>query len=473
MLPHERQPETGGHASSRSNTLLAANAAVSFRLRIAVMTESRSFGARTPVDFRPHLLHKIATRCVWLAAAVTAITPYFTASGADSPARPNFVIILADDFGYECVRANGGTSYRTPELDRLAVTGMRFEHCYVQPLCTPTRVQLMTGLYNVRNYITFGQMDPNAVTFAQLLKRAGYATCIAGKWQLGRDSTLPKRFGFDEYCLWQHLRRPPRYANPGLEINGVEKDFTGGQYGPDLVSDYACDFITRHEDGPFFLYYPMMLTHAPFQPTPDSSDWDPKAMGETVNRAPKHFADMVAYMDKLVGRVITRLDDLRIRDRTLILFVGDNGTGRGVRSMMGDRVVIGGKGSTTVSGMHVPLIANWPGKIPAGRVSQDLIDSTDFLPTLCDAGGAIPPFPLDGHSFYRQLLGERDASHVELLLVFPAGRTATGVCIQSDVPAGSRRHICSFRQLHRDQAAEPLPSRHRVCRRAPIAGDRT
>jgi arylsulfatase A len=321
--------------------------------------------------------------------------------------RPNIILILADDLGYETIGANGGISYRTPALDRLAATGVRFTRCYVQPLCTPTRAQLMTGRYNIRNYINFGNMDPRAVTFGNLLQQAGYATCMTGKWQLGQDLDLPKKFGFDEYCLWQHTRRPPRYANPGLEINGVRKDFTNGEYGPDLVNDYALDFITRKKAGPFFLYYPMMLTHAPYQPTPDSPDWDPKAQGEQVNTAPKHFGDMVAYMDKLVGKLVAQLDALGLRDNTLLLFVGDNGTGRGTRSMMGDRVVIGGKGTTTDTGMHVPLIASWPGKITSGRVCADLVDSTDFLPTLLQAAGVTTPagLQLDGRTFLPQILG--------------------------------------------------------------------
>jgi arylsulfatase A len=249
-------------------------------------------------------------------------------------------------------------------------------------------------------------MDPQAVTFGNLLKQAGYATCIAGKWQLGQDLGLPKKFGFDESCLWQHTRRPPRYANPGLEINGVEKNWANGEYGPDLVNDYALDFITRKKDGPFFLYYPMMLTHAPYQPTPDSRDWDPKAQGEQVNIDAKHFADMVAYMDKLVGKLVARLDSLGIRDNTLLVFVGDNGTGRGTRSMMGDRLVIGGKSLTTDAGMHVPLIASWPGKVTGGTVCSDLVDSTDFLPTILDAAGVAPPgLKLDGRTFLPQVLG--------------------------------------------------------------------
>ena len=272
-----------------------------------------------------------------LFAVVALLAVPSAALHAAAASKPNIILILADDLGYETIGANGGTSYRTPHLDKLAATGVRFTHCFVQPLCTPTRVQLMTGRYNVRNYISFGNMDPQAVTFGNLLQQAGYATCITGKWQLGQDLGLPKKFGFDEYCLWQHTRRPPRYANPGLEINGVEKNWTKGEYGPDLVNDYALDFITRKKDGPFFLYYPMMLTHAPYQPTPDSRDWDPKALGEQVNTDAKHFADMVAYMDKLIGRLVARLDELGIRDNTLLVFVGDNGTGRGTRSMMGDQ----------------------------------------------------------------------------------------------------------------------------------------
>jgi arylsulfatase A len=342
-----------------------------------------------------------------LLIALTCSFCLFNATQA-AESRPNVILILADDLGYETIGANGGTSYKTPTLDKLAATGVRFEHCYVQPLCTPTRVQLMTGKYNVRNYITFGEMDPQAVTFGNLFKQAGYATCMTGKWQLGRDVPLPKKYGFDEYCLWQHLRRPSRYPNPGLEINGVEKDFTHGEYGPDIVNDYVLDFIARHKSAPFFLYYPMMLTHGPYAPTPDSSDWDPKATSEGANKDSKHFGDMVAYMDKLIGKLVAHLDQLGLRENTLLLFVGDNGTGAGTRSMMGDKVVIGGKGSTTDAGMHVPLIASWPGKISVGKVRTDLVDSTDLLPTICEAAGIKLPgeSKIDGHSFLPQLRGE-------------------------------------------------------------------
>lgn len=172
--------------------------------------------------------------------------------------KPNVVLILIDDFGYECVTADGGESYRTPVMDGLAATGVRFEQCHVQPLCTPTRVALMTGLVNKRNYTHFGNLDFSQTTFANLLKKGGYATCVAGKWQLQGGFEGPAHFGFDEYALWQLNRRPGRYKNPGLEVNGAQRDYTANEYGPDLVSDYALDFIQRHKDGPFFLYYPMI-----------------------------------------------------------------------------------------------------------------------------------------------------------------------------------------------------------------------
>ncbi|MFM1746694.1 MAG: hypothetical protein RLZZ188_360 [Verrucomicrobiota bacterium] len=347
----------------------------------------------TPAFVRRSLAAALALNCALIASAAAR--------------KPNVVLIMADDFGYECVTANGGESYRTPHLDRLAATGMRFERCFVQPLCTPTRVQLMTGIYNVRNYIEFGLLDPKATTFAHLLKQAGYATGICGKWQLGKDPGLPQHFGFDESYLWQHTRRPPRYANPGLEHNGRELDFNGGEYGPKLINDFALDFVTRHRARPFLLYYPMILTHDPFQATPDSADWDPRLKSEQQQRDVRHFAAMTEYMDKMVGRLVAKLEELGLRENTLILFTGDNGTGVQVTSRFKGAEYKGGKGTRTARGNHVPLIANWPGSIPAGRVNDDLVCSADFLPTLCEAAGAaVPATPgIDGRSFLPQLLG--------------------------------------------------------------------
>jgi arylsulfatase A len=369
--------------------------------------------------------------CVSIPALCVALLAMFAvphgAIAAGTAKRPNIVVILVDDFGYECIGADGSTSYKTPAVDKLAAGGVRFDYGFAQPLCTPTRVQLMTGMYNVRNYVHFGLLDPQQTTFANLFQQAGYATCIAGKWQLGHDFALPKHFGFDEYCLWQLTRRPERYKNPGLEINGREIDYTHGEYGPELVNNYALDFIARKKDHPFLLYYPMMLTHDPHVATPDSPDWnesEPAAKGKGKGKGEgkgegkgkkntgdkqRHFAEMTAYMDKMVGRLVAKLDECGIRDNTLILFTGDNGTGQGVRSHLGDRVVEGGKSKSNDAGMRVPLIVNWPAQARAGHVVRDLVDMTDVLPTICAAAGITVPsnLTIDGHSFLPQVRGEK------------------------------------------------------------------
>ena len=347
-----------------------------------------------------------------LTGLLIALTAAVTPTGADareSKARPNIVLIMADDMGYECLGANGSTFYKTPHLDRLAAGGMRFEHCYSQPICTPSRNQIMTGRYNARNYVRFGYLHPRELTFGNVMKQAGYRTCVVGKWQLQGGFAGPTAFGFDEYCLWQLTRRPTRYPNPGLEVNGKQVDYRNGEYGPDLVSDYLVDFIRRNRTRPFFAYYPMILPHWPFQPTPDSPDWDPAETREWPrgkwNR--RHFRDMVSYADKLTGKIDRTLKELGIRENTLLLFTCDNGTYTGITSPFRGRNVRGGKGTTPNAGTHVPLIASWPATIAPGVVSRDLVDFSDFLPTLAaTAGGALPQDrQIDGRSFLPQLKG--------------------------------------------------------------------
>lgn len=360
----------------------------------------------------PHLARKQNRLHLLLASMLFVCVSNNSSFGdeSESAATPNIILIMADDLGYECIGANGGTSYKTPVLDRLARTGARFDHCYAQPICTPSRVKLMTGIYNVRNYEQFGILPTNHTTFANRFQESGYETCVVGKWQLGTDPTLPKHFGFDEHCLWHFSKRAERYPNPGIDVNGKFVNFTNGEYGPDVVSDYACDFMERNKDQPFLVYYPMILTHCPFCPTPDSTDWDPTSKGsKTYKGDPKYFGDMVSYMDKIVGKLAKKLDDLGIRDNTLIMFIGDNGTDSPVVSMMGDKKVIGSKGQTIDAGTRVPFIASWPSTIPPGMVSDDLVTFTDFLQTMCDAAGLESPSAtkLDGQSFLPQLKGEK------------------------------------------------------------------
>jgi arylsulfatase A len=346
-------------------------------------------------------------------------------SGAIDSSRPNVLLIMADDVGWEVFGSYGGQDYQTPNLDRLSQQGLRFSHCYSTPLCTPSRVQMMTGLYGFRNYTHFGYLDPEQRTFGQLMKNAGYATAIAGKWQLNglandlpgyQDNTRPNHFGFQEYLLWQLTQQKnvpgggERYWSPLLETNGriLSVQENEGRYGPDMMCDFVCEFMERHRHQPFFVYYPMLLVHDPFVPTPDSIEG--RSRGQERNKAEpekakENFVAMVSYMDKIVGRLVERLQTLGLLDNTLILFTSDNGTHPSIRSMWNDVTIQGGKGGTTDMGTHVPLIAYWKGRTPGGTVVDDLVDFTDFYPTLAELVGQQEEH-VDGRSFLPQLFGQ-------------------------------------------------------------------
>ena len=367
--------------------------------------------------------------------------------------RPNIILIMSDDLGYEVINANGGTSYETPRLNNLAETGIRFENAHAQPLCTPTRIQLMTGKYNFRNYIGFGLMDPNEKTFGHIMSDNGYKTLISGKWQLcsyNPPDEMPEErnkgqkiedAGFDEFCVWhahQTEEKGSRYKNPIVYQNGeyLSKEITEGNYGEDIFSDYILDFMERNIDDPFFVYFPMTLTHRPLEPTPDSQEFavfDPpsnKTLGgrtweqlEGWDDDSKYYKDMVEYHDKTIGKIVDKLDSLGIRENTLILYLGDNGSPIEVSSFMGDLEIPGGKGKTIDTGTHVPLICNWKSKIPASLVSTNLVDTTDFLPTIFEATGIKFPenYIIDGKSFYPQLLGEDGDPRDWIFFHFDAG----------------------------------------------------
>lgn len=333
--------------------------------------------------------------------------------------RPNIVIIMADDMGYECLGCNGSTEYHTPNLDRIANAGLRFEHCYSQALCTPSRVKMMTGRYNFRNYEDFGYLNPNQRTFANLLKDAGYSTCVAGKWQLNglnrnnaenQDVTRPYHFGFDEYCLWQlhHQKKDgERYADPLITQNGVDLPRDANAYGPQIFADYICDFIDRKAGQPFLVYYPMVLVHDPFVPTPDSPQWN-NTTGRYDNDT-AYFDDMVAYADKVVGQIEKKLKEKKLWDNTLFIFTGDNGTNTSVISSTSYAKVKGGKGSSLNTGNHVPLVISWPEKMAGERISDALISFADFLPTFCEVAN-IPQskYSTDGKSLLPLISGNNE-----------------------------------------------------------------
>lgn len=361
--------------------------------------------------------------------------------------KPNIILIMADDMGYECLGSYGSASYHTPNLDKLAENGVRFEHCYSQPICTPSRVKIMTGKYNFRNYSAFGHLDPREKTFGNLLKDAGYSTCIAGKWQLNGisggklpgwdDTNRPHHFGFDEYCLWQ-LHNPKsegeRYADPLIVQNGKELPRDESQYGSEIISNYILDFIDRNKDHPFFVYYPMNLVHDPFVPTPDSKDWEDPSMRHLADTS--HFSDMMAYTDKIVGRIMNKLEQSGLAENTLVIFTGDNGTNVNIVSKMKDgRLIRGDKGRMTDGGTRVPLIAYWKGKSLKGNINQDLIDFSDFLPTLAEAAGISLPESqkVDGQSFLPQILGKpvTPKEHIYMYYAPKWGKFDNGVFVRN------------------------------------------
>ena len=273
----------------------------------------------------------------------------------------------------------------------------------------------MTGMTNKRNYSKFGKLDREQTTFAHLLGSAGYATCIAGKWQLGKEIDSPQHFGFSESLLWQHTRgrthekSDTRYPNPRLERNGEKLLFNDGEYSPDIFVDFICEFIKQKRDGPFIAYYPMVLVHCPFCPTPDSADWDPGSFGmKSYKGRPKYFGDMVTYADKSVGRILGALDESGQRKNTIVIFIGDNGTDKPIVTRTINGKVTGAKGTTLDSGCRVPCVIEWPAGMEInGRTVDSIIDFSDFLPTLCEVADVSVPksLSIDGQSFAHSIRG--------------------------------------------------------------------
>ena len=320
------------------------------------------------------------------------------------PAHPNFVFIFADDLGIANVGCYGADHFKTPHIDALARGGIRYTHAYTAPLCGPSRALLMTGRYAFRtgatNQDATGQMKPaNEIMMPKVLKAAGYVSASIGKW--GQLPLTPADFGFDDYLrfsgsgiYWNTQDHGKTYV-----VNGETRSLRDREYMPDLMHQRAIDFLARHRDEPFLLYYPMSHVHREILPTPDS----PPGSKDL-------FGDNVAYMDKLVGKLIAELERLKLREKTLIVFMGDNGTGstEAEQSTIGGRTLSGHKGDMLEGGALVPMIVNWPGAVAGGQTSDAMIDSTDFLPTFAELAGV--PLPkdrvIDGRSFAAQLRGE-------------------------------------------------------------------
>ena len=335
-------------------------------------------------------------------------------SSSTRAGKPNIIFILADDVGWGEVGCFGADRFKTPQVDALAKSGMRFESCYSMPMCGPSRAALLTGRYPFRtglisNHSESAMMPDKEVMMSSLLKKAGYVTATAGKW--GQMSHGPAEWGFDESLAAGQTSG--QYWKGKYIVNGKSQQMAEGKYLPDITHDFIVDFINRHKDRPFFIYYPMIHIHIPIQPTPDSKP------GASDNQL---YMDNIAYMDKLVGKLVAELDRLKLREKTLIVFAGDNGSIRPpAYTPVKGKLLSGHKASMGDCGSHVPMIVNWPGTTPTGGVNRDLTDFTDFFTTFAELGGASLPegVTLDGHSIAPQIKGQkgspRDWVYVELM----------------------------------------------------------
>ena len=343
-------------------------------------------------------------------SSVASLCPRRTYSKTERK-KLNFIVIMADDCSAGEIGCYGNQKHRTPNLDALARSGVMFKTCWCTPLCSPTRAEIMTGRYGFRTRWYHNNMkvpeplSKNNKIFAQILKEVGYATAIAGKWQLFGTQ---KEYGFDESFIWAYENylpkgvvhtgayeqpgRPSRYWHPCILKNGKYLPTNPDDYGPDMYTDFLIDFMKRHKDGPFLLYYTMCLTHGPHLPTPDSLT-DKK---DKMRHSPENFKADVEYMDKLIGRIVKAMDDLGLRESTVLFFTTDNGTGGK------------GKGQAKEIGCRVPMIVNCPGVVKAIGPCDELVDLSDILPTLVELAAAELPkdYIIDGHSFAPLLLGK-------------------------------------------------------------------
>ena len=335
-------------------------------------------------------------------------------SGAD---KPNIVFVLADDVGDQAIGCYGGSSFETPRIDSLAADGMRFRHCYSMPVCHPTRTALLTGKYPVHignpEWGTFPSPLEDE-TVASYLRELGYATAVAGKWQLtllGNDKRHPRRLGFDTWSLFG-WHEGPRYYRPFIYRDGELLSDVSDRYGPDVYVEHLVEFMRENKDRPFFAFYSMALAHDVTDDMDAPPPLGPQGHYDSYKR-------MVENMDERVGWLVDAIDDLGLRERTLILFTADNGTPpqyyftaqgnemlrQKIKMVWKGREVRGGKGDLTDAGTRVPFVANWPGTLEPGQVVDDLVDFSDWLPTFLDLAGGNVPQGIDGISFANRLQG--------------------------------------------------------------------
>ena len=379
-----------------------------------------------------------------LAAACALLVLLLTAPGATAAADrpPNVILIVADDLGYGHLGCYGQQKIKTPNIDRLAVEGMRFTQFYSgATVCAPSRSVLMTGLHTghtpVRRNGGANPLRDEDVTLAEVLKRAGYATGGFGKWGLGTEDTggAPTKQGFDEFFGYLHQVHAHFFYPYWLSDNGkplmLPENEGGrrGKYSHDVILSRGVDFIRRNKDRPFLCYLPFTLPHVELAVPEDSErPYRGKFPEEPIGDRPGYitsdapratFAGMVSRLDDGVGRVAALVRELGLDENTLIVFTSDNGPQGDrwqplVEFFDGNGPFRGTKTTLYEGGIRVPLIARWPGRIKPGTTSDRVCGNQDLFPTLADVAGATPPGDLDGRSLLPTLTGGESPAHDHL-----------------------------------------------------------
>lgn len=338
---------------------------------------------------------------------------------ADQPApKPNFIVIFCDDLGYGDLGCYGSTKNRTSNIDRLSQQGMRFTDFYSSsPVCTPSRASLLTGCYPRRvgmhedytgHWVLIPRsrrgLHPDELTVAEALKAKGYATACIGKWHLGdQPEHLPTRHGFDRYfgIPYSNDMQSQGRGDPPLPLVRQEEVIEAPADQATLTQRYtqqAITFIEANQSQPFFLYLPHTFPHLPLYASPAFH-------GKSANG---RYGDTVEEIDWSTGQIMECLDRLKLAEKTLVIFTSDNGSNG--RNGGSNAPLAGAKGSTMEGGMRVPMIARWPGTVPAGTTCSEIATTMDVLPTFCALAGAeLPQTTIDGFDIRQLLCGAEGA----------------------------------------------------------------